>query len=84
MPSRFCTLLLISLLFYADRASAQETPYRIEVHHHRMELQLYAPHIIRIRVSPDTTIPTASSLSVTAVPAHVESAATEKGDTLIL
>ena len=86
MPTRFCFLILSSLLLVPDapRTCAQGSPFRFDVQHHRIELQLYAPHIIRIRVSPASTIPTAPSLSVIAVPAHVESAATEKGDTLVI
>lgn len=86
MPSRFFILIPLSLLLVLDaaRASAQDTPYRFEVQHHRMELQWYAPHIIRIRVSPDTTIPPVASLSVIALPQHVESAATQRGDTLVI
>ena len=86
MPTRFCFLILSSLLLVPDapRTCAQGSPYRFDVHRNRIELQLYAPHIIRIRVSPDSAIPAAPSLSVTAVPAHVESAATVKGDTLVI
>ena len=71
MPTRFCFLILSSLLLVPDAplACAQGSPFRFDVQHHRIELQLYAPHIIRIRVSPDSTIPTAPSLSVIAVPA---------------
>ncbi len=65
-------------------ASAQESPYRVDVQHQRMELQWYSPAIIRIRILPDSTLPAAASLSVTAVPLRVESHAVRSGDTLIL
>jgi hypothetical protein len=86
MPSRFCILLLITILAVPDapRARAQDAPLRFDVQHRRLELEWYAPTIVRITVSPDSTIIPAPSLSVTAEPVHVESSATGKGDTLVV
>ena len=86
MSSRLSILILISLLLVPDAppARAQKAPYRLDVQQHRMELQWYAPHIIRIRISPDSTITPLPSLSVIALPEHVEAAAAQRGDTLVI
>jgi len=86
MHSRVPLLVLfrIFLILGTVQMRAQDLPYRLDVDNRRIQMQFYAPGIIRVRISPDTTIPTGASLSVNAVPVHAEATAAREGDAFVI
>ncbi|HMK39358.1 MAG TPA: TIM-barrel domain-containing protein, partial [Bacteroidota bacterium] len=86
MPSRVPLLALFRLLFVlcAVQARAQESSYHMDADHRRIRLQLYAPGIIRVSISPDTAMPHGASLSVNALPVRAGATASRRGDTLVI
>jgi alpha-D-xyloside xylohydrolase len=83
----FRVLPVLSLLALPATVRAHpqnERSFRLDVHNNRMELAWYAPGILRVTVSPDSSIHAAQSLSVTAAPAHVRGAVKRGGESITL